>query len=397
MPPGAAGPVALLAPLVAALDGSGPAVAPTPTVTAQISNDYVMSLLAAVRPDSRDEPLESDEIAVVMATSGSTGNPHGVLLTAAQLTSMTAAVHGTARPQWIAALPVTSMGGLNVLVRAIAADRPPIALPSLGGAAPFTPAAFHDAVSAATAVCGDVRVSLVPAQLSRLLSDDAGISALRACTSILVGGAATRPSLLTSAAELGVSVTTTYGSTETSGGCVFDGLPLPGVFVAASATQGAGVLTITGPCVAAGYRGEPALTRERFGPGRYLTTDIGFVSDSGLVTVVGRADDVVVVKGVNVSPGAVERAVADLPDVVSAAAVTIEDEAGDPLIVCFLEVRDSAAQTAGTALAAIVTALGPAARPSAIHEVPHLPHLPNGKVDRRLLQEWARTRRRADQ
>ncbi len=126
VPPGVAGPAALLPALAAALDGSGPAIAPVPTVTAQVSNDYVMSLLRALLAGESDPPLESDDVAVVMATSGSTGAPRGVLLTAAQLTSLTAVVNGQgARPQWIAALPVTSMGGLNVMVRALAAERPP--------------------------------------------------------------------------------------------------------------------------------------------------------------------------------------------------------------------------------------------------------------------------------
>ena len=86
-PPGAAGVASLLPALAAALDGSGPPIAPIPTVSASVSNDYVMSLLKAVRADANDPPVEFDDVAVVMATSGSTGSPRGVLLPAAALTA----------------------------------------------------------------------------------------------------------------------------------------------------------------------------------------------------------------------------------------------------------------------------------------------------------------------
>ena len=387
VPPGTDGPARLLPALVAALDGSGPAIAPIPTVSATVSNDYVMSLLATVRPDDDQLPLESDDVAAVLATSGSTGAPRGVLLTGAQITSMTSVVNGSgAAPQWIAALPVTSMGGFNVLVRALAAGREPVVLPSIGGAGPFTEEAFEAAVQSAATHSDDIRVALVPAQLSRLLSGDRGIAALQQCTAVLVGGAATRPSLAAGARDLGIAVITTYGATETAGGCVFDGVPLPGVTVTADGKPG--VLTIAGPCVALGYRGEPDLTRRTFTSAGYRTSDLGAIAADGTVTIVGRVDDVVIIRGVNVSPHAVERMIADLPDVVSAAAVTVIRPEGEPSLHAFIEVRDTAPAIAAHIEAEVVRQLGAHARP-VVHHVERLPHLPNGKVDRRLLQEWA--------
>ena len=322
VPPGAEGPARLLPALAAALDGSGPAIAPVPTVSSAVSNEYVMTILAAVRADDPSMPLESADVAVVVTTSGSTGAPRGVLLTAAQLTALTDVVNGPGRPQWIAALPVTSMGGLNVLVRALATGREPVVVPSIGGAGPFTDAVFAAAVDVACASSDDVRVALVPAQVARLLSSDRGISALQRCSAILVGGGATRPSLRAAASDLGIRLTTTYGATETAGGCVFDGHPLPGVTVTADGDGGPGLLTISGPTVALGYRGEPELTRACFGPAGFRTSDLGEVGADGVVSVLGRADDVVIVGGVNVSPLAAERVIADLPDIVAAAVVS---------------------------------------------------------------------------
>lgn len=386
VPPGPEGPARLLPALAAALDGSGPAIAPVPTVSSAVSNDYVMSLLAAVRADDPALPLESADVAVVVATSGSTGAPRGVLLTAAQLTALTGVVNGPGIPQWIAALPVTSMGGLNVIVRALATGREPAVVPSIGGAGPFTDAAFEAAVDVAAATSDDIRVALVPAQVSRLLSSDRGISALQRCTSILVGGAATRPSLRAAAGDLGITLTTTYGATETAGGCVFDGQPLPGVTVAADGAPG--VLTIAGPTVALGYRGEPELTRASFGPAGFRTSDLGEIGADGTVTVLGRADDVVIIRGVNVSPLAVERVMADLPDIVAAAAVSTESASGEARLHAFIEVRDTAVGAEDAAREEVARRLGRAAAPT-VRRVARLPHLPNGKVDRRLLQKWA--------
>ncbi|MEI6361623.1 MAG: AMP-binding protein [Actinomycetes bacterium] len=389
-PPGEAGVASILPALAAALDGSGPAIAPIPTVSAAMSNSYVMSLLKAVRASPSDPQLESTDVAVVMATSGSTGAPRGVLLSARALTSLSAAVNGSARPQWIAALPVTSMGGMNVLVRALDADREPVVLPSIGGAHPFRIDEFRTAVTKAAAVTEDVRVALVPAQVARLLSDDVGIAALRECSSILVGGGPTRRSLRIAAADLDISLTSTYGATETAGGCVFDGKPLPGVFVTSSSGSPTepGTLTINGPMLALGYRCDPEATSEHFTADGFVTSDLGLVSDDGTVTVVGRADDVVIINGINVSPTAIERVISDLPDVVAAAVISVGDEDAAPRLFAYVEVRDSAPGVEEAVGTAVQTALGKVAVP-VIRQVPRLPHLPNGKVDRRELQAWA--------
>ena len=390
--PGAAGVAPLLGALASALAGDGPAIAPVPAVSPSISNAYAMSVLAAVQAEDPSVPLESDDVAVVMATSGSTGAPRGVLLTAAQLTAFSAEANASnTSPLWIVALPVTSMGGMNVLVRALATGNDPIVMPSIGGAEPFTPVGFQQAVNVARARASDVRVALVPAQIARLLSDEAGVDALRACSSILVGGGPMRPSLRDMASQLGVTATTTYGSTETSGGCVFDGLPLPGVTVQVQGeSAGPSVLLITSPSVALGYRADPELTREHFDDSTFITSDLGTVDGDGRVHVLGRADDIVVINGINVSPGAVERVLDDLPDIVSAAAVSIATAGGEPAIWAFVEVRDDAPNIEQTATDTVVERLGSAARPRQVRRVARLPHLPNGKVDRRLLQSWAR-------
>ena len=122
----------MLEALAAALDGSGPALLPLPPEPSRV--------LAEMRPD---EPLEHDDIAVVVPTSGSTGQAKGVLLTSAALTAsaVATAAHLGGQGQWLLAIPATHVGGLQVLVRSLLAGTDPAIMP----AGPFTPAGFVQA------------------------------------------------------------------------------------------------------------------------------------------------------------------------------------------------------------------------------------------------------------
>ena len=162
-----------------------------------------------------------DDTAVVIATSGSTGEPKGAQLTAAALRALGAGAAWRrigARPgeRWLCPLPASHVAGLGVLVRSLAGrDR-------AGGAAAAAgrPRAWRRA--------GCAYASLVPTQLRRLL--DAGAD-LAAFATILLGGAAAPAGLLAAARAAGARVVTTYGMSETCGGCVYDGVPLDGVSV----------------------------------------------------------------------------------------------------------------------------------------------------------------------
>ena len=208
----------LLPALAAALDG-GPPLLPLPPGPPAV----VEALLAALRPD---RPLDDPEVALVVPTSGSTGEPKGALLTAAAVHASARATHdrlgGPGR--WLLALPPTHVAGLMVLARSLDAGTEPVAVDRTG---PFDPDRF---AAAAAGLPDDAPryVSLVPAQLRLLL--DAGTD-LTGFDAVLLGGAAAAPALLDRARAAGVAVVTTYGMSETCGGCVYDGVPLDGVEV----------------------------------------------------------------------------------------------------------------------------------------------------------------------
>ena len=133
---------------------------------------------------------------------------------------------------------------------------------------------------------------IVPTQLFRALNGDTKLlKHLQGCKAVLVGGAAIDDSLLALAKAQGINCVTTYGMTETSGGCVYNGEPLPGVEIKIEET-----IQIKGPMLAR------VATQDGF----FVTQDLGFIED-GKLFVTGRADDVIISGGKNISLSAVER------------------------------------------------------------------------------------------
>lgn len=360
-----ADPAELLPALASALDGTGPAVLPLPPEPARV--------LAALRPD---EPLESAEVALVVPTSGSTGAPKGVLLTASALeASATATSDRLGGPgQWLLAIPPTHIGGVQVLVRSLLSGTQPV----LQLQTPFTAESF---VTASARLTGPRRyVSLVPTQLTRLVGDPAAEEALRSFDAVLLGGAAAPEPLLAAAAAAGAQVVTTYGMSETAGGCVYDGRPLDGVGVSLSD----GLVRLSGPVLASGYRLRPDLTAQAFPDGCFLTSDLGVLLPDGTLQVVGRADDVIVSGGEKVPPAAVERALLRHPAVVEAAVAGVPDAEWGQRVVAFVVLR--APLDLASARDHVSGLLPRSWAPRALREVTRLPLLDTGKVDRAGLR-----------
>ena len=337
---------------------------------------------------------------VLVATSGSTGEPRVVVLPAAALRASAAAtaarLGGPGR--WLLALPADHVAGVQVIVRALLAGAAPAThvreADAAGRGLPggitaldlrpgFRPAAF----AAATAALGPGRryTSLVPTQLRRLLDAGAApVDALRTYAAVLVGGAALDPGLRARAAEEGVPVVATYGMTETAGGCVYDGRPLDGVHVRLDG----GRIVLGGPTVAAGYLGGPAFDPDASGRRWFRTSDLGRLVD-GRLEVLGRVDDVIVTGGEKVAPAAVERVLAAQPGVRAACVVGLPDAEWGAVVAAAVESEPAADPADGAAAerwrAAVRAALGRAAVPRVLRTVDALPLHGIGKPDRRAV------------
>lgn len=342
---------AVLPALVAAIDG-GPAV-------------FV--------GDAAPQPEVDDAVALVVETSGSSGRPKRVALSSdAILANGRASNERLGSGRWVLALPTHYIAGINVLARSITAGTSPSAVQG----SHFTAKGFLDAAD------GCDYLAIVPAQLATLLSDPAATEVLAGFRAVLVGGQATPHPLLQSALDAGIRIVRSYGSSETSGGCVYDGVPIGDTRVAIVD----GEVRIASSSLALGYLGDPELTAERFvesdGARWFRTADAGSFHD-GVLSVTGRRDDVIISGGLKVSLGAVERVVQSVyPD---AAVVGVPDDRWGERAVAFTEFAESddAALTER-----LVAELGPAARAAIMH-VDDLPRLASGKPDRMALRARA--------
>jgi len=314
-----------------------------------------------------DEPLE-DGADLVVVTSGSTGGGRGVLLSAAALTaSATATLDRLGGPgSWLLALPTSAIAGLQVLCRGIVAGSRPTVLgegESLAAAVDRLPA-------------GRRYTALVPTQLRRYL--DTEPEALQAFDAVLVGGAATDGGLLERARAAGVAVATTYGMTETAGGCVYDGIPLDGVRVRVD-----GGIELAGPPLALGYRLDPRATAEAFVDGWFRTRDAGALGADGRLTVQGRLDDVVITGGVNVAPQAVEAALREHADVTDAVVFGRPDDEWGQRVVAAVVPAPGAQPSLVGLRPWVADRLGAPAAPRELHVIATVPILHTGKPDRR--------------
>ncbi|WP_084105169.1 AMP-binding protein [Demequina sp. NBRC 110056] len=314
-----------------------------------------------------DAALAGRAAGITAPTSGSTGDPREVLLPREALIASADATLGRlgGPGHWLLALPDSRVAGAMVRVRAARADAHLAAVPH----GPFTTERF--AAAAAAMPPGRRYVSLVPTQVRRLLADARGADALAGFDAVLVGGAPPGMTLPSNAVE-------TYGMTETCGGCVYDGVPLDGVGVG---VDGDGRIVLAGPTLAAGYAdGDDSAFVDRERERWFRTSDLGRW-DGERLTVLGRADDVIITGGFNVHPAAVERALLSHAGIADAVVVGVPDgEWGER--VAALVVAATAPGEVEDAVAAASASVPAHERPRFVLAVDAVPRTAAGKIDR---------------
>lgn len=332
----------------------------------------------ALRVGLRVGEAIDDDVALVAATSGTTGVPKGALLTAAALTASATATHDRlgGPGSWLLALPPHHIAGIQVLVRSALAGSIPVEMDVSAG---FNIAELPDAIRALRP--GRRYTSLVAAQLAKALGEPSAAAALAELDAVLLGGGPAPRPILEGAAAAGITVVRTYGMSETAGGCVYDGVPLAGVRLRTVD----GRIVIGGATLAKGYRNpvEPDPFAE---PGWFATDDLGAVSDAGVLTVLGRADDAISTGGLTVLPQPVEAALGSHPAVSECAVFGVTDDRLGQRVVAAIVVRDGSAAPTLDALRAHVTrTLDATAAPRELHIVDTLPRRGIGKIDRMAL------------
>jgi o-succinylbenzoate---CoA ligase len=379
--------------LAAALDGSGPAIAP---LDARLPPTRLAALMEALAPASVEGPDGittfrsgqkmgvAEGTAVIVPTSGSTAVPKQVELSAAALLhsarASLARIGARAGERWLCCLPAMYIAGLQVLVRSLVSGTDPV---------------LADRADAQTvAASGCAHVSLVPTQLRRLLDErEGGLSSpLAGFSSVLLGGAAAPAGLLAAARAAEVPVVTTYGMTETCGGCVYDGLPLDGVQAKISDDKR---IWIGGPVLFSGYRpgGPKGMGRAlAAGDGWFRTGDLGRIDSAGRLVVRGRADDVINTGGYLVVPGEVAALLQTCPGVRDVAVLGLPDPEWGERVIAVVAPADPAEPPTLELLRLHVRQRLPYyAAPSKVVMVDAVPMLPSGKHDlARLRRELLR-------
>lgn len=359
--------------------------------------------------------LEKDLVApgtLIACTSGSTGTPKGAVLGSQQLATSADATasfierHYQAQPgAWLLTLPAHHIAGLQVMLRSLRAGYTPLAAAHLQAQRPragarFTATGFiADTEALAETYPGvDLYTSLVPAQLERIAEDPAAVKALKRYACVLVGGAAAREGVIKKMAEEGAQIALTYGSSETAGGMVYNGQPLPGarVRIDGADERGAGRVRISGPMVADGYRNvDPA---EAFPvAGEFVTSDIGVVDggeeSGGTLQILGRADGAINTGGYKVLPEEVEKAICQqVPGAEAAFATGVEDpkyaEFGESIgaLVVLREVSKEMAEPPREVTDLVRETMrrqaGPGLLPRRAWAIPEMPTTGPGKTDR---------------
>jgi O-succinylbenzoic acid--CoA ligase len=391
----------LLAALSAALDGSGPAILP---LDPGLPGTRLRELLDAFGPSAIETPEGTKriapaapgtggpaapgvdpDVAVVIATSGSTGQPKGVQLSAAALRASAASSLARigARPgeRWLCCLPAFHVAGIQVLVRSLLAGVDPVV--------------SDRADAGVLAGCDCAHVSLVPTQLRRLLDAAAPLASFH---SILLGGAAPPASLLDDARATGARVVVTYGMSETCGGCVYDGWPLDGVRVR---IDGDGLIGIAGPVLFSGYRaaghggagGATPGDSDGRPDGWFRTSDLGALDGDGRLTVRGRADDVINTGGEKVVPGEVEAVLGTIDGVADVVVVGVPDSEWGELVTAVVVPAATATPPELGGLRAYARGRLPGyAAPRRMLLAAEIPMLPSGKPDRVALRALAEQR-----
>lgn len=265
----------------------------------------------------------SDAADVVLRTSGSSGTAKNVghrFESVEWAAATSREVLGDDGWRWLLLLSPVSTGGLMTLARSVPM---PLVWPGAGGR--------FDAAEVADWYSGEANATaMVSTQLARLLDVPAGVRLLQDMRVILIGGGPFRQQLRRRCADLGINAIGTYGSTETLGGCVYDGLPWPGVTV----TLDDGQINIAAPCVADSYIPGPVL------PHPWPTGDLGRWVD-GRLEVLGRVDGQVPVKGVNRFLHEYEQEALARPGVLEAVAVAVPDPVDGYRVEVFVEDADS--------------------------------------------------------
>ena len=298
-----------------------------------------------------DDPALFDNIDLVLASSGSSGEPRLVGLSIDALMASVKATHSVlgGPGRWILALSSHHIAGAQVLMRAAATEISPQIVDCSHG---FNPKDLLPAIAGATSDPSlPGYLSLVPTQLVDCLNaGDEVVSALARLHTILIGGTRLDPALRQRAEDAGLTIVESFGMTETCGGCVYD------------------------------------------------SGDTGVIDAGGRLKVLGRADDMIISGGLNIPPIRVEDALKNVAGIKDAWALGLDDEKWGQALSCLVVPEDAPSfppppefveEQGHRIREAVSSQIGRPQAPRRVIFVSSIPQLSSGKVDRIAARKLA--------
>jgi O-succinylbenzoic acid--CoA ligase len=371
------------------LDAIGPAF--------RLVDDWVEAAVdeAGRGPVPSLEPIPDDERTLaILASSGTTGRPKGVVLSRRAFAASAAASHVNLPlrrgDRWIACMPLAHAGGLSIITRSLVARSGVVLLPRFDVAA----------LAPAVATHASTHLSVVPTML-RALVERGHRDLLDRLEAVLVGGAACPDDLLAEARDARIPAIATYGLTEACSQVTTQplsdrrrppdgdsGVPLPGVDLSIRGEQGEalghereGLIAIRGPSLFSGYRGAAPHAPEGWLP----TGDFGLLREDGRLVVLARRTDLIVTGGENAYPAEIEASLRHLPGVRDCAVIGVPDNRWGAVVGVVLEA--SASADVEVLLGPALAQLAPHKRPRrAIVAAEPLPRTSKGEVDRAAVR-----------
>ncbi len=325
---------------------------------------------------------------LLIATSGSTGEPRQIMLSAANLEAAVRASRSRIPLEqgdiWLNCLPLQHIGGLAIFYRCAEAGATVLLQDKFDAKQIQEDMERH----------GVTHISLVPAMLARLLDAGPPPALLKYA---LIGGGPLSENLAQRAFHAGWPICPTYGMSEAASQVAtlasfppdwregMAGAPLPGISVEiidenGLPTKGEGRIRVRGPSVMAGYANAAYETGHGLIDGWFVSGDRGYFDAQGNLLIMGRHDDMLVSGGINIHPAEVENLLLACPGVSDAAITAVSDEVwGDRI----------AALVVGDDMQAIEmwcrANLSSALRPRSFIAVDALPRNALGKLERKRL------------
>ncbi|EGV50985.1 class I adenylate-forming enzyme family protein [endosymbiont of Riftia pachyptila] len=329
-----------------------------------------------------------DRVLLIIATSGSTGDPKGVMLSASSLAASTAAVNAAlglgSADRWLNCLPFYHIAGLAILYRCLRAGAGVVLQQG------FDVVRVWDALHRYRAT----HISLVPAMLSRLLDHAETCSPPDSLRVALIGGGPLSPRLAQRARQLGWPLVISYGMSETGSMCLMDdsqqagleagvvGAPLAGFELQ---LNGVGRIRLRGPALMVGYANPQLQPGAGLENGWFESGDLGQLSEQGQLRLLGRADDMLISGGRNIHPQEVERCLQACPGLTAAAVTSSHDLVWGERLVAFYVGDISCDALEQWAREQLPSAL----RPRRFVQLESLPCNCMGKLDRQALKVLA--------